>query len=52
LDEASAGLAAGAAVELVAESLRHAHDRLGEIVGTVTADDLLGKIFAEFCIGK
>ncbi|MEY4769082.1 MAG: hypothetical protein RL637_1721 [Pseudomonadota bacterium] len=38
--------------ELVAEELRIAHQFLGEIVGHVSADDLLGKIFAEFCIGK
>ncbi|NOX51215.1 MAG: tRNA uridine-5-carboxymethylaminomethyl(34) synthesis GTPase MnmE [Gammaproteobacteria bacterium] len=38
--------------EIVAEELRLAHNALGEIVGTVSADDLLGKIFSEFCIGK
>lgn len=38
--------------ELLAEELRLAHAALGEITGTVTPDDLLGKIFAEFCIGK
>lgn len=38
--------------ELVAEELRRAHDRLGEITGRFTSDDLLGRIFAEFCIGK
>ncbi|MDE0053692.1 MAG: tRNA uridine-5-carboxymethylaminomethyl(34) synthesis GTPase MnmE [Gammaproteobacteria bacterium] len=38
--------------ELVAEDLRDAHDHLGAIVGRVSADDLLGEIFASFCIGK
>ena len=38
--------------ELVAEDLREAHDHLGAIVGRVSADDLLGEIFASFCIGK
>ena len=38
--------------ELMAEDLRAAHDALGEITGTVSSDDLLGKIFSEFCIGK
>ena len=38
--------------ELVAEDLRQAHDHLGAIVGRVSADDLLGEIFASFCIGK
>lgn len=52
LGEAARGLDVGDAVELVAEHLRQAHDQLGEIVGTISADDLLGKIFSEFCIGK
>lgn len=38
--------------ELLAEQLRLAHEALGEITGTVSADDLLGQIFASFCIGK
>ena len=38
--------------ELVAEDLREAHGHLGAIVGRVSADDLLGEIFASFCIGK
>ena len=38
--------------ELLAEELRLAQHVLGEITGTVTSDELLGKIFSEFCIGK
>lgn len=38
--------------ELIAEELRHVHGHLGEIVGTLSADDLLGEIFSRFCIGK
>ncbi|MDN5566113.1 MAG: tRNA uridine-5-carboxymethylaminomethyl(34) synthesis GTPase MnmE [Psychrobacter sp.] len=38
--------------ELVAESLRQAQLSLGEITGEFRADDLLGKIFGSFCIGK
>ncbi|MBT8081644.1 MAG: tRNA uridine-5-carboxymethylaminomethyl(34) synthesis GTPase MnmE [Gammaproteobacteria bacterium] len=38
--------------ELMAEELRLAHDALGEITGASTADDLLGRIFSKFCIGK
>ncbi|WP_296405144.1 tRNA uridine-5-carboxymethylaminomethyl(34) synthesis GTPase MnmE [Psychrobacter sp.] len=38
--------------ELVAESLRQAQYSLGEITGEFSADDLLGKIFGSFCIGK
>ena len=40
------------APELVAEELRQAQRQLGLITGEVTADDLLGRIFASFCIGK
>ena len=38
--------------EFVAEELYIAHQCLGEVTGIVTPDDLLGKIFSEFCIGK
>lgn len=38
--------------ELVAEDLRQAHKNLGEIIGEFTTDDLLGKIFSSFCVGK
>jgi tRNA modification GTPase len=38
--------------ELMAEELRLAHQALGEITGETSSDDLLGKIFSEFCIGK
>ncbi|MBU3673172.1 MAG: tRNA uridine-5-carboxymethylaminomethyl(34) synthesis GTPase MnmE [Sinobacteraceae bacterium] len=38
--------------ELVAEELRLAQAALGEITGEFRADDLLGRIFGSFCIGK
>ena len=38
--------------ELLAEDLRLAQKVLGEITGTFTSDDLLGRIFSSFCIGK
>ncbi|MGB0406222.1 MAG: tRNA uridine-5-carboxymethylaminomethyl(34) synthesis GTPase MnmE [Pseudomonadales bacterium] len=38
--------------DLVADQLRRAHDALGEMTGEVTPDDLLGRIFSTFCIGK
>lgn len=41
-----------AAGEILAEELRLAQQELGQIVGQFTADDLLGRIFSEFCIGK
>ena len=40
------------AAELLAEELGACQRALGEITGTVTSDDLLGLIFASFCIGK
>ena len=38
--------------ELLAEELRQAQQVLGEITGAVSSDDLLGRIFSSFCIGK
>ena len=58
LDAASLALESGATRleegegELLAEELRSAHEHLGTIVGETTTDDLLGEIFASFCIGK
>ena len=39
-------------LELFAEELRLAQDNLGQITGKLLPDDLLGKIFSQFCIGK
>ncbi len=59
LDRTETALRAGArqlgefaAGELLAEHLRLAQHSLGEITGEFSADDLLGRIFASFCIGK
>tara|TARA_R110002073_G_scaffold4917_21_gene31178 strand:+ start:6613 stop:7971 length:1359 start_codon:yes stop_codon:yes gene_type:complete len=41
-----------AAGELFAEELRYCHEALAEITGEFSSDDLLGKIFSSFCIGK
>lgn len=38
--------------ELLAEELRLAQQALSEITGEFTSDDLLGRIFSSFCIGK
>lgn len=43
---------AGMDLELQAEDLRLAGDRLGRIVGVVDVEDLLDVIFSQFCIGK
>ncbi|MGH8539285.1 MAG: tRNA uridine-5-carboxymethylaminomethyl(34) synthesis GTPase MnmE [Stenotrophobium sp.] len=38
--------------ELAAEELRLAQQALAEITGSFTSDDLLGRVFSQFCIGK
>ncbi|WP_026096306.1 tRNA uridine-5-carboxymethylaminomethyl(34) synthesis GTPase MnmE [Ideonella sp. B508-1] len=43
---------ADAALDLLAEELRLAHEALQQITGRFSADDLLGEIFSRFCIGK
>ncbi|WP_048308712.1 tRNA uridine-5-carboxymethylaminomethyl(34) synthesis GTPase MnmE [Halomonas sp. PR-M31] len=52
LTNGAAQLRGHGAGELLAEDLREAQQALGEITGEFSADDLLGKIFGEFCIGK
>ena len=52
IEDSIVSLSEGRSLELVAESLRSAHQVLGEILRPMTADDLLGEIFSEFCIGK
>ena len=39
-------------LELVAENLRNCDELLGEIYDPISSDDILGKIFEKFCIGK
>ena len=52
LHEATSQLVDHHAGELMAEELRQAQQALAEITGEFTSDDLLGKIFSSFCIGK
>ena len=52
LARAEAQLREHQAGELLAEELRLAQEALGEITGRVSADELLGRIFSSFCIGK
>ncbi len=51
-DTACAVLADTAAGELMAEDLLQVQNALAEITGQFSSDDLLGEIFANFCIGK
>ncbi|MBR5852337.1 MAG: tRNA uridine-5-carboxymethylaminomethyl(34) synthesis GTPase MnmE [Bacteroidaceae bacterium] len=50
--EVKQSLVAGISGDLVSEHLRAAIHNLSEIVGEVTNDEVLGNIFANFCIGK
>lgn len=52
LDHGHSQLTLAGAGELLAEDLRQAQQALGEITGTFSSDDLLGRIFSSFCIGK
>lgn len=46
------GLASGLSGDLLAQDLRECLNYLGEITGQITSDEVLGNIFAHFCIGK
>jgi len=52
INKAMLGLSERLPLELVAEDLRLAQESLGSITGEFTSDDLLGEIFANFCVGK
>lgn len=52
LEHGRSQLTLAGAGELLAEDLRHAQQALGEITGAFSSDDLLGRIFSSFCIGK
>jgi tRNA modification GTPase len=57
IDDARAALSRaaqhiGVADELIAFELRQSLDALGQILGVVSPDELLGRIFSTFCIGK
>ncbi len=52
LERASSALKENQPLEIVSIELREALDALGEIVGVITTEDILNKIFSEFCIGK
>ena len=52
VEEAIIALKLRKAGELAAQDLHEAHAALGEIIGKVSSDELLGEIFSSFCIGK
>lgn len=52
LTQAKNGLETGITADFVAMDIRQAMFYLGSITGDISTDDLLGNIFAKFCIGK
>jgi tRNA modification GTPase len=52
LSAAEEALAGGIPPEFIAEELRASLEALGEVVGRTDNEDLLGRIFSSFCIGK
>ncbi|MEP3837758.1 MAG: tRNA uridine-5-carboxymethylaminomethyl(34) synthesis GTPase MnmE [Algibacter sp.] len=52
IDKVKYGLDSGLSGDLLAIDIRLALYHFGEITGEITNDDLLGNIFANFCIGK
>jgi tRNA modification GTPase len=49
---AMSGLTENKPLEIIALELRDSLDRLGEIVGVVTTEEILDSVFKNFCIGK
>ena len=52
LDRTLQGLATGLSGDLLSQDIRECMHYLGEITGEISTDDILGEIFAHFCIGK
>ncbi|MBQ4008393.1 MAG: tRNA uridine-5-carboxymethylaminomethyl(34) synthesis GTPase MnmE, partial [Muribaculaceae bacterium] len=52
IDRTLQGLATGLSGDLVSQDIRECMHYLGEITGEISTDDILGEIFARFCIGK
>ncbi len=52
LEEVAEGLRGARELELVAVDLQEAMDALASLVGLITLEDVLDRLFSEFCIGK
>jgi tRNA modification GTPase len=52
LKQAKVSLQNGSPLDLIAVDLRAALDHIGEITGHVSSEDILDRVFREFCIGK
>lgn len=52
LSRASAGMESSVPTDLLSQDIREALFHIGEIVGEISTDEILGNIFGKFCIGK
>ncbi len=52
LEHTIAALDSALPTDLLLEDLRHTLHHIGSITGSITTDEILGKIFSSFCIGK
>lgn len=52
LSAAALSLGSGSSPELVVEDIKSAQNSFGQIMNPISSDDVLGKIFSEFCVGK
>ena len=52
LSAAAVSLGSGSSPELVVEDIKSAQNSFGQIMNPISSDDVLGKIFSEFCVGK
>jgi tRNA modification GTPase len=52
LSNALKGLEEGTSLEFIAFEIRSTLEALGEMVGETTAEEVLNRIFEQFCIGK
>ena len=52
IEEVNEGLVDNVSGDLLSVDIRRSIDHLSEITGEITNDDVLGNIFANFCIGK
>lgn len=52
LELVKAGIASGTPTDLVSQDMRDSLYHLGSILGTITDDEILGRIFERFCVGK
>jgi tRNA modification GTPase len=52
LERANGGMQQSLPTDLLAQDIREAIFHIGEIVGEINTEEILGNIFSKFCIGK